>query len=339
MVASCALAASGPIGAGCKPSYPEAAFPEQPVPEDPPPFVFAEEAALFVGHDGVSFVDARPAKRYRRGHVPGAVRVDWTLLGGPGEAALGGPLDPDAPAIAATLGDLGLSSGDWTIVVGDAAQGWGEEGRIALALALLGQERVSVLDGGHPAWEAEGRPVQKGTIRRPRRPWEPTPDFGAIARKKDVRRFSDLRGDWEHVLVDTREPEEFRGSPDAPDSGAARHGHVPGAVGLPWRRLLDESGRLLSPAELESILIPLGVRPDAHLIVYCTGGVRSAHTWWVLHGLGYPDVRWYAGSFWEWSLDRKLPIERGGQRPPPPAPPWPPPGDDDSAEDDDSAGR
>jgi thiosulfate/3-mercaptopyruvate sulfurtransferase len=93
----------------------------------------------------------------------------------------------------------------------------------------------------------------------------------------------------------------------------ARGGHIPGAVHLDWLRLVDESGRLRSPPDLLHALASVGVfepsREPREIIVYCTGGVRSAFAWAVLRALGYPAVRNYDGSFWEWAADRSLPVE------------------------------
>jgi len=311
--------------AACKVDPPEPLHPGQDVPEDVPPFLDGEELERFLGHQELVVLDARPARAYRRGHVPGAVHLEWTDLvdgvGGPTR----GVQDSSPEAMAELLGGRGLSAEDWVVVVGDPLEYWGEEGRIAWALTVLGQRRVSVLDGGWSVWLQEGRAVQRGRVVLPPADYRPAIDETALARKADVQDFSRASREWSHVLVDVREPGEFRGAPGAPRYGALRAGHIPGAVSLPWRSVLDDSGRLRPPQELETLLVPLGVRPDAHLIVYCTGGVRSAHTWWVLHSLGYPDVRNYAGSWWEWAADRKLGVEKGGQRLRPSAPPWPPP--------------
>lgn len=283
-----------------------------------------QEAALYIGHPGASFIDARPKKHYRKGHAPGAVSAEWTEFRDETATLMTGKLDADLDRLAALFAGKGVARDSWAIVFGDPLSGWGEEGRIAWTLHYLGATKVSIVDGGWSAWVEAGLPVQKGDVLR-----EPA-EFAAevadqyIARKRDVRLFSADQENWSTVLVDVREPEEFRGAPGAPSYGSLRVGHVPGAVNLPWRSLLDDKGRILPPDQLEPILINKGVRPDARIITYCTGGVRSAHTWFVLHSLGYPVVKNYSASWWEWSLDRKLGAETGGQRPMPVGPAWPP---------------
>jgi len=277
-----------------------------------------------VGHQGVFFIDARPGRVYRKGHVPGAVQLDWTTFSERGAFRPTGRLDPDVAHIAEGLGELGLSSDDWAIVVGDPLQLWGEEGRIAWVLEFLGHAKVSVVDGGWTAWEAAAAPVQKGRVKRPAATYEARVRPSVRASMKDVRAWVDEGRTWNRVIVDSRTLDEYADLPGAPSYGAPRGGHIPGAVNLPWRDLLDEDGTVLSAERLEPILIGRGVRPDAEIITYCTGGVRSAHTWYVLESLGYPAVRNYSGSWWEWSLDRRNPTRPGSGMLPPPAPPWPP---------------
>lgn len=331
--------------AGCKPSMPAAANPDEVVPAEPPGFLVAEDAALFIGHPDVQFIDARPARDYRKSHIPGAAHLDWTELRDPAEGRMTGKLDADFEHLGVLLGERGLSPDKWAIVVGDPLQNWGEEGRIAWTLVHLGATRVSVVDGGWSAWTAAGLPEQRGKLELPPTTWAVTPVEEVLARKTEVVRFSGKAADdWRYVIVDVRSSDEYRGAPDAPAYGAARAGHIPGATNLPWTVLLDEHGLLRPRDQLERTLIPLGIRPDAHIITYCTGGVRSAHTWWVLDSLGYPDVRNYAGSWWEWSYDRKMAGEIGGLRRRPWTPAWPPPEEAPGPEeqpptdDDDSAG-
>jgi thiosulfate/3-mercaptopyruvate sulfurtransferase len=300
---------------GCRAEPPEPLHPDQPVPTPAPPFVDAQEAAIFIGHPDVRIVDARAARAWRRGHIPGAVSLEWTELRDRSGGLMTGALDDDAAWLAEVIGGRGIAPEHWVIVVGDPSEDWGEEARVAWVLAYLGHERVSILDGGMTAWNAQDLPLQRGRLTMPAEVYSPSVDESVLARKADVQRISGDVDDWRTVLVDVRSSEEFRGDPSAPRYGAPRAGRIPGAVSLPWRVLLDADGRVRSREALKDVLIPRGVRPDAEIVTYCTGGVRSAHTWYVLRALGYPNVRNYAGSWWEWSIDRRLSVETGAPRP------------------------
>jgi thiosulfate/3-mercaptopyruvate sulfurtransferase len=43
------------------------------------------------------------------------------------------------------------------------------------------------------------------------------------------------------------------------------------------------------------------VTPDKDIITYCQSGVRASHTFFLLHQLGFKQIRMYDGSWLEWS--------------------------------------
>jgi thiosulfate/3-mercaptopyruvate sulfurtransferase len=246
---------------------------------------------------------------YARGHIPGAVAVNWT-------ADLQDPLRRDfiAPEQFAKLQDaLGIEP-DTTVVLYGGNNNW----FAAYAYwyyKVYGHGPVRLLDGGRKLWELEGRELTTE---------EPTvkPGSGYPARQADtsIRAFRDQvlgqLGKDDAALVDVRSPEEFRGEKLAPDhlpqEQAQRPGHIPGAVNVPWAKAVDaSSGRFLTDEQLGGLYGGLGVRADKDVVAYCRIGERSAHTWFVLHELlGYPKVRNYDGSWTEWGSLVGVPIER-----------------------------
>ena len=71
---------------------------------------------------------------------------------------------------------------------------------------------------------------------------------------------------------------------------------------------LDENGKLLPPDTLRSRFESHGVTPDKRVIALCNTGYRSAHAYWALRLLGYPDVRNYVGSWQEWGNREGCPV-------------------------------
>jgi thiosulfate/3-mercaptopyruvate sulfurtransferase len=223
----------------------------------------AEGAALV--RRGATVLDTRGVLAYLGGHIPGAVRVSWRI--GVDGGVLSGRLG-DAETAAAAFAALGVDDARPVLVVGAWDRGWGEEGRVAWDLAYLGHAEVSVLEGGMRVWTA-------GTAR-----WPSAPAPGHFTARVDasVRAGRDQVGG---TVVDVREPDEYAG---ATRYGEARGGHVEGAINLPWRDILAGA--------------PV---PDGPLVVYCTGGVRSAMVWLLLSARGHAGVRNYDGGWWEWA--------------------------------------
>ena len=246
---------------------------------------------------------------YHRGHIRGAVAVNWT-------ADLQDPLRRDfvtAESFAKLQDNLGIGN-DTTVVLYGGNNNW----FAAYAYwyyKVYGHQDVRLLDGGRKLWELEGREL---TTEAP----SATATSGYTTAKPDlsIRAFRDQvaehLGKADAALIDVRSPEEFRGEKLAPDhlpqEQAQRPGHIPGAANIPWAKAVDATtGKFLEPDALRSLYAGVGVTPDKDVVAYCRIGERSAHTWFVLRELlGYERVRNYDGSWTEWGSLVGVPIER-----------------------------
>jgi thiosulfate/3-mercaptopyruvate sulfurtransferase len=261
----------------------------------------------------VTVLDARAARDYARGHVPGAVHIDWTDYRD-GWCRTGRVPD-DLSALAARLGALGIDEARPVVVYGDARNGWGEEGRIAWMLHYLGHREVRVLDGGVAAWRAVGGTLERSRVRAPAGRFTARPVATVRASIDEVAVAAGLApmptGSTlqRPVLLDVRPRDEWDG---ARHYREPRAGHIPGAVRVHWRDLLDDAGHLKPRETLLPLLAQRGVTADRTIVVYCTGGVRSAEAFWMLRALGFADVRNYDGSWYEWAFDRRRPAVIGG---------------------------
>lgn len=147
-------------------------------------------------------------------------------------------------------------------------------------------EKLHLLDGDFSAWNREHETTTEATevaatTYEPSDP-ETTPlvDFETVQAALD---------EPEAVIVDTREPEEFV------------EGHLPGAVNLDWRELVDDETRGLKPREeIDAILEGVGITPDRRVVLYCNTARRISHTYVVLSHLDYDNVEFYEGSLTEW---------------------------------------
>jgi thiosulfate/3-mercaptopyruvate sulfurtransferase len=192
------------------------------------------------------------------------------------------------------MSEAGITADD-TLVAYDDTHGVFAARFLVTALAY-GHEDVHLLDGDFSAWSRDheverGTPDVEETTYVAREPTStPFVDYDT------VREFIDTAGESDAIL-DTREPWEWEES------------HLPGAVQLDWRELVDDDSRgLKSDEEVRAVLADHGVTERTRVLLYCNTARRISHTYVALRKLGYDDVMFYEGSLTEWEA-KGAPLE------------------------------
>lgn len=259
------------------------------------------ELEKHLSHAKLLVVDLCKPEVYARGHIPGAVHVEYSELVAARPPVMG--LLPEPAQLSRVLSDIGLAPERHVVAYDD--EGGGKACRLLWTLDVIGHKHFSLLNGGLRAWLAEQRPVT--SERTPVTPGHYRVGHTMRAAKADKDYILAHLKDPAVSLLDARTPGEYRGV----DKRAARGGHIPGAVNMDWTLALDAQNhtRLKPEAALRAQLAGLGVTPDKEVITYCQTHHRSSHTYIVLKALGYPRVKGYPGAWSEWGNDPATPIE------------------------------
>jgi thiosulfate/3-mercaptopyruvate sulfurtransferase len=243
----------------------------------------------------------RGEKEYLDEHVPGALyaHLDHDLSGERTGRNGRHPM-PSVERMVERFSSWGIDD-NVQVVAYDASQGQ-MAARLWWMLRYLGHDAVAVLDGGFPAWKAEGRPLAAGRESRASRAFTPRVresmrvDVGAI----------DLEA---QLLIDARAPERFRGEVEPLDPVK---GHIPGARNHENARNLGADGRFLSKQELrERFDSILGGTPAGSVVSYCGSGVTACHNLLAMEIAGIHGAKLYPGSWSEWCSDASRPIATG----------------------------
>ncbi len=247
---------------------------------------------------GLVLIDAGEALAYRRAHIPGAVGLPHPYL-----KAEDAPLFVmDAAAVQSIVRRLGVSATSTVVLYDDnaslhAARAWWVFERYGLTGARI-------LDGGFNAWLDEGRPLTSAAP-------HPAPgDFQVRsddALSIDADELIDVVATGGTQIWDTRADDEWQGTNTR---GNARTGHVPGAIHLEWRHLVQgpPARRFRPVEEIRQHLIDAGLDPARQTVTYCQSGVRAAFGAFVLRLLGDAPVRVYDGSMNDWTGRADTPL-------------------------------
>ena len=264
----------------------------------------ARELEEMLPRDDLLVVDVGSGENYLRGHIPGAVHLDYNrlVLGQPSAPGLMPPLDQ----LQWVVRSIGLTAGKRVIAYDD--QGNGRASRLLWTLEAVGHKRSALLNGGLPAWYNEGHPLEHTPNRAAPSDFPVALDPAVIADKQRVLAAID---DPRVTLLDARTPEEYSGT--SVKSPIQRPGHIPGAVNLNWLDTIERNDnlRFKPKAELRTLLAQLGVEREheQEIIVYCQTHHRSSHSFMMLRHLGFDSIRGYPGSWSEWGSDPALPVE------------------------------
>jgi thiosulfate/3-mercaptopyruvate sulfurtransferase len=280
---------------------------------NPQSLVSTEWLAANLGQPDLRVVDAsyylpqmkRDAKaEYAAGHIPGAVYFDIDDIS-----------DRDSPyphmlpspaKFASRVRQLGLGDGN-RIVVYDGSGANLSAGRAWWMFRVFDHKDVAILDGGLKKWRAENRPLEDRLP--PPRQRHFTARFDATL-VRDIDQMRDNVAARGEQIVDVRSAGRFKGSESEPRPGL-RGGHMPGAINVPYTRLIDpKNGTLLPANELVEVLEDAGVDLTKPIVTTCGSGVSACAVAFALHLIGHREVAVYDGSWAEWGSLPDTPIEK-----------------------------
>ena len=244
-----------------------------------------------------------PKAEYLERHIPGARFFDIDEI-----SDLRSDLPHMAPTVEKFMSRMrAMGVGDGHQVVVYDGSGLFSAARVWWLFRLMGKTDVAVLDGGLPKWVAEGRPVNDDDPVIRDRHMTVTRQNNLV---KDVTQVARAAKLGDHVIVDARAAERFRGEVPEPRPGL-RSGHIPGARNVPYKTLLNADGTMKDIAAQREVFMAAGVDLSKPVITSCGSGVTAAVLSLALERIGKRDHSIYDGSWSEWGMYADLPIATG----------------------------
>ena len=262
--------------------------------------VSTEQLAKHLKDDSLVLLQVGEKDEYTAAHIPGAQFIQLADISTPRGQGLALEL-PDTAQLKTTFEKLGVSNKSRIVVY--FGKDWvTPTARVFLTLDYLGLgDRTSILDGGLPAWRAEGRPVT--TEAHTAAPGKLTPRLNT----KIVVDASWVNANLSKpgvMILDARAAKFYTGE----EVGRMpRGGHIPGARSIPFDSVVEDSNKFKSVETLRQLFNAAGVKKGDSVTTYCHIGQQASLLYFVARYLGY-DAHLYDGSFEDWSHRPELPV-------------------------------
>lgn len=245
-------------------------------------------------------------EEYVNEHIPGARFFDITQIA---ELSSAWPNTiPDAATFSSAVNELGIENSHHVIAYDRL--GLFSAARIWWMFRYFGHHRVSVLDGGLPAWKSAAMPLESGPVNCTKGDYRAIPDPTMF---RSAEMVLEAARSGSEQIVDVRAVERFAGTAPEPYAGL-RSGHIPDSLNLPFQALLDDQGRFKSVEEISSLFEQAGVRLDQPIVTSCGSGVTACIATLALTLVGHTDNAVFDGSWSEWGSRHELPVSIGSDK-------------------------
>ncbi|KAJ2784410.1 hypothetical protein H4R18_001120 [Coemansia javaensis] len=251
---------------------------------------------------------------YADKHIPGAQFFDIDAIKDLTRPELPHMLPPPE-AFGRAMDQFGIAASDHVVMYDTA--GVGPACRVFWTFHAMGHGRVSVLDGGLPAWVARGYNVESGepqvalsTERYAAHPIDAlVVDYTGVT--KVIGQLKASSGAEGAQIVDARPAARFAGTAPEPRPGLSS-GHMPRAISVPFTEMTEAASpeapqvqTLKTPAAIRSVFERAGVDLGRPIIASCGSGVTASVLYFALlnAGVDQKNLAVYDGSWSEYALN------------------------------------
>ena len=247
-------------------------------------------------------VDVRAPNAYKAGHIPHAVNIPKRLNFQKGFIGNIKHILDTPYRITKVFRDAGISNNSIVVFYSfSSKKGYTFATREFFEAWMYGLHNIAILKGGIKAWISSNKPISKKIVMPKKGNFRIIDmSLSSIATWPDIYYYLAIK---KVQLVDAREPKHYKGLDK--DPRLTKHGHIPGAVEVPYYDFVKKVGsyyELVAPEKVKEILKSEGISIFKPIIVYCNTGHLASGDWFVIKFLaGAKNIKLYDASMYEYT--------------------------------------
>ena len=241
---------------------------------------------------------------FKEKHIPNAIFVDLEDVSD--QNSILPHMMPDNDYFSKKISSLGINNNDHLVIYD--MYGMFSAARIWFMFKAFGHEKVSILNGGFPAWiDSDGEISDQINKLEPSN-YKADLNKSLIVNYKEV--FDNLSSNI-YQIIDARSPDRFSGISEEPRPGM-KSGHIPKSKNLYFNDLIDpDTKKFVTKEKIVNLIKKAGIDINKDTVCSCGSGVTACILKFALELLDKnKNIKIYDGSWSEWGTKEDSPCEK-----------------------------
>ena len=241
---------------------------------------------------------------FKEKHIPNAVFIDLEEISNQNSNLP--HMMPDKDYFSKKISSLGINNNDHLVIYD--IYGMFSAARIWFMFKAFGHEKVSILNGGFPAWIDSNGEISDQINKLESSNYKADLNKSLIVNYKEI--FDNLSNN-KYQIIDARSPDRFSGISEEPRPGM-KSGHIPKSKNLYFNDLIDsDTKKFVTKEKIENLIKKVGIDIYKDTVCSCGSGVTACILKFALELLNKnKNIKIYDGSWSEWGTKEDSPCEK-----------------------------